>query len=88
MRRVAISSFISGLHTRLGRKWLAALFVAVAFLLAPRALLAQGTDTWTTGTGTANWADANWMGTNDPPLSGDSLIFGATTGTTTLRIAD
>jgi len=44
------------------------------------------TETWTTGTGTALWSlGSNWTGTNLPPISGDSLIFGQTTGTTTLN---
>ena len=32
--------------------------------------------TWV-GNTSVNWADANWSGTDNPPLSGDSLVFGA-----------
>ncbi len=64
---------------------------AVKYLIAGSVILAAGsavaaTETWTTGTGTANWSlGTNWTGTNLPPATGDSLIFGATNGTTTLN---
>jgi fibronectin-binding autotransporter adhesin len=43
------------------------------------------TSTWTGMTST-DWAGPNWTGGNNPPVSGDSLVFGATNiqGNTTL----
>jgi autotransporter-associated beta strand protein len=37
---------------------------------------ANGTDTWI-GNTSASWSGANWGGANNPPISGDSLLFGA-----------
>jgi fibronectin-binding autotransporter adhesin len=54
----------------------AMLSAAVAAGLAARpARAANGADTWV-GNASANWNDVNWSGTNDPPVSGDSLVFG------------
>ena len=46
---------------------------------------AAAVDTWTGATDT-NWLDSNWTGGNNPPISGDSLVFGSqnTQGNTTL----
>ena len=38
-----------------------------------------GADTWT-GATSARWGDSNWTGANNPPASGDSLIFSSATG--------
>jgi autotransporter-associated beta strand protein len=51
----------------------------VAFALLGRNAQAQASDTWT-GTTSANWGDSNWTGGNNPPSSGDSLIFTSATG--------
>ncbi|MGD1085374.1 MAG: autotransporter-associated beta strand repeat-containing protein, partial [Verrucomicrobiota bacterium] len=53
-----------------------ALAFLAGLLAAPAAFAATGTDTWTGQAGTANWADANWTGVNNPPLTGDTLAFG------------
>jgi autotransporter-associated beta strand protein len=47
------------------------------------AYAANGTDTWV-GNTSGNWADANWAGVNNPPITGDAIEFGAagTSGTT------
>ncbi|HTR40411.1 MAG TPA: autotransporter-associated beta strand repeat-containing protein [Pseudomonadales bacterium] len=55
-----------------------------AGLLAALLVSVNGTaraalDTWT-GAASANWADSNWTGGNNPPGSGDSLIFTSATG--------
>ena len=46
-------------------------------LLASMAIshAANGVDTWV-GNTSANLGDANWTGVNNPPLSGDSWVFG------------
>jgi fibronectin-binding autotransporter adhesin len=53
-------------------------------------LAAQGaraaTDTWT-GSVSQNWGDSNWTGGNDPPQTGDSLVFGAA-GTSGANLSD
>jgi len=36
---------------------------------------ANGNDTWV-GNTSVNWNDANWSGVNNPPITGDALIFG------------
>jgi autotransporter-associated beta strand protein len=36
-------------------------------------------DTWT-GANSANWSGSNWTGGNNPPSSGDSLVFTSATG--------
>ncbi len=62
--------------------------VALAVFAFTSAASAQSTEIWTTGAGdgTGDWSAAgNWTGTNLPPISGDSLTFGATAGTTTLN---
>ncbi len=49
------------------------------------AFAANGADTWNTTPGSALWsASGNWAtgSTNKPPISGDSLVFGASTVTT------
>lgn len=59
------------------------LLAAMVLAVAPAR---AATITWTTGAGDANWSTAgNWTGANTPPLSGDSLVFGATAGATTLN---
>ena len=61
----------------------AAAAVAVA-LPGAAARAANGPDTWV-GNTSALWSDGtNWSGTNTPPITGDSLVFGAagTAGTT------
>jgi fibronectin-binding autotransporter adhesin len=68
----------------------AAVCATSSLLIASRAAQAQsnGTDTWTAGSGdgTGNFSSAaNWMGQNTPPISGDMLDFGATSGVTTLN---
>jgi len=40
---------------------------------------ASAADTWT-GATSANWADSNWSGGNNPPVGGDVLIFTSATG--------
>ena len=40
---------------------------------------ASAADTWT-GAASANWADSNWTGGNNPPVGGDVLIFTSATG--------
>jgi hypothetical protein len=49
-------------------------------IVAAATLLVTGSahaavDTWI-GNVSVNWADLNWAGGNNPPVSGDSLIFG------------
>ncbi|MEI6072621.1 MAG: autotransporter-associated beta strand repeat-containing protein, partial [Verrucomicrobiae bacterium] len=58
--------------------------IAVATLVALAALPAAraATETWSTTPGSALWNATNWTGTNNPPLTGDSLIFGNSTLTT------
>jgi autotransporter-associated beta strand protein len=51
------------------------LSIAIAALLASQ-LVQAATETWTGATNTWN-TSGNWSGTNLPPISGDSLIFGA-----------
>jgi len=53
------------------------LFVTAAFTLL--GATARAADTWT-GTTSANWSENNWTGGNNPPQSGDSLIFTSATG--------
>ena len=59
-----------------------ALFALFGF--NPQALAA--TDTWV-GNTSASWNASNWSGTNNPPLTGDSLVFGAA-GTSGLTLTD
>ena len=47
--------------------------MAVLALMGGRA---QAADTWA-GNTSANWNASNWTGSHNPPVSGDSLIFGA-----------
>ena len=47
--------------------------------LALSGINAQAADTWT-GANSANWNASNWTGGNNPPQSGDSLIFTSATG--------
>ena len=56
------------------------LLLALAALLASPSARAA-TETWGTTPGSALWNATNWTGTNNPPLTGDSLIFGASTQT-------
>jgi autotransporter-associated beta strand protein len=60
--------------------WLALL---LAIIFTPSlAKAANGADTWL-GNTSINFGDANWTGVNNPPLSGDSWLFGVagTSGT-------
>jgi len=52
-----------------------ALFASLSFLAAPGAFAQIAADTWV-GNTSANLADANWTGTNNPPHIGDNWIFG------------
>ena len=58
----------------LTRRILVAEIVFAALALGANARAA--TDTWV-GNTSVNWADTNWTGSNNPPASGDSLVFGA-----------
>ena len=49
------------------------LIILLSGVTASRA--ANGPDTWV-GTVSDNLGDANWVGANNPPLSGDELVFG------------
>lgn len=53
-------------------------FIAAAILslLANTAKGATGSDTWV-GNTSVNLSGLNWTGTNNPPLAGDSWVFGA-----------
>ena len=62
--------------TRLFRTMQVLFAVLAITLLSTDAGAASGADTWV-GNTSVNWADGNWSGTNNPPISGDSLIFGA-----------
>ena len=58
--------------------------VALALLGRPANAATNGADTWV-GNTSASWGTGgNWTGANAPPISGDSLIFGAagSSGTT------
>ena len=57
------------------------LFAALAASLSlnPAARAANGADTWV-GTASALFSTGGWTGANNPPISGDSLVFG-TAGT-------
>lgn len=58
--------------------------LAVALLAAVSSSAHAAIKTWTTGTGTADWATgANWGGT--VPAENSDLVFGTTGGTTTLN---
>lgn len=61
-----------------------ALAAAAGLAQSPSARAANGPDTWTGATNA--WSTGtNWSGTNTPPISGDSLVFGtAGAGGTTL----
>ena len=59
-----------------------ALFALFGF--NPQALAAA--DTWV-GNTSASWNASNWSGTNNPPLTGDSLVFGVA-GTSGLTLTD
>ena len=73
-------------HPRLNRHF-CRLLVATALVSGTGSLAfaANGADTWNTTPGSALWsASGNWAtgSTNKPPISGDSLVFGASTVTT------
>ncbi len=53
----------------------ACLFATLAMLVAPAALAQATTDTWL-GNTTPNLADPNWNSGNNPPLNGDTWLFG------------
>ena len=80
MKNYSFSLLLAGIR----QAGFAILFDA-AFLVSLPAWGANGTDTWSTTTTSGTWnAAGQWTGTNKPPISGDSLAFGSTTGTTTL----
>ena len=56
-----------------------AVLASVAILAAPRASAQNGPDTWV-GNTSANLADPNWTGANNPPINDDSWVFGAAGG--------
>jgi autotransporter-associated beta strand protein len=56
----------------------AGLLVMAVFALSGGTAQAAA-DTWT-GAASANWSDHNWTGGNNPPQTGDSLIFTNATG--------
>jgi fibronectin-binding autotransporter adhesin len=65
-----------------------ALFAILAILAAPRAFALNGPDTWT-GNTSANLGDAgNWTGVNNPPVAGDSWVFGAANATSGTALVD
>jgi autotransporter-associated beta strand protein len=65
-----------------------ALFAMLAILAAPGAFAVNGPDTWT-GNTSANLGDAgNWTGVNNPPLAGDSWVFGAANATSGAALVD
>jgi len=70
-----ISAFVPSL-----RRSFAVAFIAL-LVFAPCAYAAN--DLWV-GNTSANWADLNWSGGNNPPLTGDALLFGVagSSGTT------
>ena len=56
----------------------AATTAAAGMLVSIRgAMAANGADTWVGNTSSSSWSASNWSGTNNPPISGDSLVFGA-----------
>ena len=67
------------------RRWLGGVCGALAILsgMPQNAWAANGADTWV-GNSSANFSGSNWTGVNNPPLTGDSWVFGAagTSGTT------
>jgi autotransporter-associated beta strand protein len=75
-QKTSITSLFSSASMAGIVKTMAAAAAAVALLAAPRASAANGADTWV-GNGSINFADANWTGANNPPISGDSWVFGA-----------
>jgi fibronectin-binding autotransporter adhesin len=68
---------------RAGRQIALAVAVAAAALPNLPGVARAATDTWV-GNTSANWGDLNWTGGNNPPASGDSLVFGTagSSGTT------
>jgi hypothetical protein len=63
---------------------ISALFAALLFVGEAAQAQSNGPDTWTGATDNT-WAGSNWTGSNNPPISGDSLVFGAAgAGGTTL----
>ena len=67
---------------------LAGFFTLLAVGFMPRlAHAATGADTWV-GNTSALFSGANWTGGNNPPLSGDSLFFGAAGSSGTSLTAD
>jgi autotransporter-associated beta strand protein len=72
------------MRARNKKAFAAAVAVAISGLSisSRHAYAANGTDTWV-GNTSGNWADANWSGANNPPISGDVIEFGAagTSGT-------
>ena len=64
------------------------LVAVAAMLFTPAVQAGNGPDTWTGGTGQTWNAAGNWSGTNTPPITGDSLIFGAPGGGGTILTND
>ena len=60
-------------------KSLAALLLVLAVITLCGRTVQAASDTWT-GASSANWNDHNWTGGNNPPQTGDSLIFTNATG--------
>ena len=69
-----ITRYIKSIAVVVNLRWLA-LLLAVLFIPSP-ARAANGADTWL-GNISINFGDANWTGVNNPPISGDSWVFGA-----------
>ena len=55
--------------------------VAAVVSAGQSALAATGPDTWVGSAGSGDWiTNVNWVGTNKPPATGDSLVFNSTNG--------
>jgi fibronectin-binding autotransporter adhesin len=76
-RRIVSTALFARLALAGAIKTMAALAAAAALLAATRASAQNnGTDTWVDN-GTINFGDPNWTGANNPPISGDFLVFGS-----------
>ena len=90
--------FAANHRARFIKRAFAAAAISTVALLGSHAQAANGADTWTGASATWN-TGGNWTGANTPPISGDSLVFGAagaggttltdnlTTGTSTWTVA-
>jgi len=56
--------------------------IAVAITLAALPSARAAIETWSTAPASSSWNATNWTGTNNPPITGDSLVFGNSTQTT------